>query len=338
MFTGSFYRLSDRGVSCSRDGLFVAGAPLLERDKGQAKAASWRPLAKQEVDELLTSRYGLPIDSTNLVGGLELVAKSLNRQDLPLAQIAALLLRLPEPPDPGSARTPDGLDALLKSLASVGLLKGDWDPAKHPRTGQPPNRGWFAPRPPGTKPPEPELPEPGLLGWVTVFGKFIARIGALVRGIVRIVALAGSWVADILFAASEALAPEPLEPNSRVKFEEDQANLDPPKSLEELQTLPTQNTLGYDHHHIVEQNPDNLAKDTAEAALQLLKFGVDAIDDPSNLVWIPRLRHWEITGYYNSKDDDDPQRRLHRRVVNELDFAGQREAGLAALREYGVLK
>jgi hypothetical protein len=30
--------------------------------------------------------------------------------------------------------------------------------------------------------------------------------------------------------------------------------------------------------------------------------------------------------------------RLHRQVVDELDFAGQRAAGLEALRRYGALK
>ena len=43
------------------------------------------------------------------------------------------------------------------------------------------------------------------------------------------------------------------------------ASLDPPKTLDELQTPPTQNVLGYEVHHIVEQNPDNIAKTSAEA-------------------------------------------------------------------------
>ena len=33
------------------------------------------------------------------------------------------------------------------------------------------------------------------------------------------------------------------------------ASVDPPKTLEELQQDPTQNALGYEQHHIVEQNP-----------------------------------------------------------------------------------
>jgi hypothetical protein len=63
------------------------------------------------------------------------------------------------------------------------------------------------------------------------------------------------------------------------------------------------------------------------------KFGRQMIDDESNLVWIPRLRHYDVTAKYNRKIQD----RLHRLNVNELDFAAQREEGLATLRELGIL-
>ena len=68
------------------------------------------------------------------------------------------------------------------------------------------------------------------------------------------------------------------------------------------------------------------------------KFGRNMIDAPSNLAWVPRLKHELITGYYNSLEKDDPQGRLHRQVISEMDFASQREAGLQAMRRYGVLK
>jgi hypothetical protein len=58
-----------------------------------------------------------------------------------------LLLQLPDP-SPAAIAQPDGLEKrrLARDLAACGLLKADadWDD-KHPRTGAPPNPGWFAP-------------------------------------------------------------------------------------------------------------------------------------------------------------------------------------------------
>ena len=94
--------------------------------------------------------------------------------------------------------------------------------------------------------------------------------------------------------------------------------------------------LGYEQHHIVEQNPANIAK--APDDLDLEKFGRAMIDDPSNLVWVPRLKHELITALYNSKDEDGLQGRLHRQVINAMDFDAQYQAGLAALQRFGVLQ
>ena len=78
---------------------------------------------------------------------LDAVAAALTNGELARAQIAALLLQLPDPP-PAAIAQPDGLEKrrLARDLAACGLLKADadWDD-KHPRTGAPPNPGWFAP-------------------------------------------------------------------------------------------------------------------------------------------------------------------------------------------------
>ena len=47
--------------------------------------------------------------------------------------------------------------------------------------------------------------------------------------------------------------------------EQARSSLDPPKTLVELQTPPTENVFGYELHHIVEQNPSNIAKSPVEA-------------------------------------------------------------------------
>src|SRR5262245_7962246 len=74
--------------------------------------------------------------------GLRTVAAALNEANLPLAQIAALHLRLPDLADRHARTRLEAEDVLIKSRQGNG-----WDEAKHPRTGTPPNRAWFAPKP-----------------------------------------------------------------------------------------------------------------------------------------------------------------------------------------------
>ncbi len=104
-----------------------------------------------------------------------------------------------------------------------------------------------------------------------------------------------------------------------------------PKSLEELQKQPIEDALGYEPHHIVGQNDDNLAKGVFS------KFGRDRIDDPSNIVWIPRFLHEQISACYSS-NSDGPGTPLVRDVINKMDFDQQRQEGLRIMREVGILK
>ena len=77
------------------------------------------------------------------INGLGVVADALNRGEIARAQVATLLLRLPDPGRVDSARTP-GLRKLAVLLES-GWIAKEWDPSKHPRVGAPPNPGWFSP-------------------------------------------------------------------------------------------------------------------------------------------------------------------------------------------------
>jgi hypothetical protein len=120
----------------------------------------------------------------------------------------------------------------------------------------------------------------------------------------------------------------------QILLDEALASADPPKSLEELQTRSRQKGLGYDDHHVVQANPANVAKDCNT----LVSFGWDAINDPSNIVRIPRVKHRLITDYYNETDPHDPQRRRRRQVEGMKDFNTQRDDGLAVLRMFGVLE
>lgn len=93
-----FYRLSDAGVRCDKDGLFVGGAPLLARSPWPSEHSDWTPRSAKELDCDLSDIYGLAIDGAAKRGGLASVARALASDDLALAKIAAVLLRFPDPP------------------------------------------------------------------------------------------------------------------------------------------------------------------------------------------------------------------------------------------------
>ena len=114
------------------------------------------------------------------------------------------------------------------------------------------------------------------------------------------------------------------------------ATADPPKTLDELQQPPTDNVLGYLRRHGVERNPDNVVKSAAAATI--VKFGRPAVDDPSDIVWVPTLKRERIAGHSNSLENQIRPRVLHRDIVDELDFADQRDAGLETLRLFGALQ
>lgn len=104
------------------------------------------------------------------------------------------------------------------------------------------------------------------------------------------------------------------------------AYLDGPKSLEELQSDVGKPEKGYEVHHIVEQAP---------AARE--GHAREDIDGPDNLVRIPTLKHWEITGWYMTWNRNfnnlSPREYLRSKTWEE-----RRRVGLDALFEARVLK
>jgi hypothetical protein len=100
---------------------------------------------------------------------------------------------------------------------------------------------------------------------------------------------------------------------------------DSPRSLEELQRNVGDPAPGYDIHHIVEQT-------SAEQD----GFSRSQIDAPENLVRVPRLRHWEINGWYQTSNKDfdgqTPRDYLRGRSWDE-----RTQVGLRALIQFGVL-
>jgi len=148
-----FYRLSEGAVQCDEHGLSVGGVPLLLRSFQRGGADSWMARPDEDLNRALSDLYGLPVDIAEKRDRLAMVAKALQRGELALAKIATLLLRFPDPPSLAKGAPECGTLELATQLFDSGLFKGDWDPAKHPRGEEAPNRGWFAPKEGESKPP-----------------------------------------------------------------------------------------------------------------------------------------------------------------------------------------
>ena len=333
-----FFRLSEAGVRCGPDGVSVGPTALVVR-----AGAGWAARPRAELEAELSDLYGLPIDLAGRDDRLAGIARALERGEPALAAIGALLLRFPDPPSLAKGSPACGSAELARRLFDSGLLDKDWDPAQHPRVGEPPNPGWFAAKPedaPNAGPPRAPSRSSSRREAFRLGLRFMRDLMADTADEVIRTGKVALWLAPKLWGpiefVVELLKSSELNPDEQRAIDYGRASVDPPKTLEELQRPPTQNVLGYERHHIVEQNPDNIAKGPDVEEIE--KFGRDLIDDPSNIVWIPRFKHEQITRYYNSEDPDDPLGRIRRKMINDLDFAGQRAAGLEALRKVGVLQ
>jgi hypothetical protein len=82
----------------------------------------------------MSAQYGLPVDMSSKRGGLTVIAKALNEGDLVRAQIATVLLGVPDPPSLSKgAPSRQEMIQLASDLRRSRLLKADWDPDEHPR-------------------------------------------------------------------------------------------------------------------------------------------------------------------------------------------------------------
>jgi hypothetical protein len=143
------------GIWCSENGVFVGSVPLLEQGSSQSGPGHWQPRPVSELNRDLSECYGLSIEFTPKIGGLTSASRALNRGDLLHAQIATMHLQIPDPPLlTKSSQNAEEIIDLARQLQASGLLKADWDSAKHPRwpAGSPGGIGGeFAPA--GTAPP-----------------------------------------------------------------------------------------------------------------------------------------------------------------------------------------
>jgi hypothetical protein len=97
------------GLSCTLDGLSLAGAALLRKT-----AAGFSPRSADEIDVLLKAAYGEGVDPSAAARGLMLVAEALNQGDIGRAMVAALHLRLPDLGSEDVKRIAKADDALSK--------------------------------------------------------------------------------------------------------------------------------------------------------------------------------------------------------------------------------
>jgi hypothetical protein len=135
------FQLRKGDVECDENGLRVGGDDLLEKYQS-GNRNRWRVAELSVVECALSRAYGCEIDAKGKLGALNIVARALDEGDIPLAQIAALLLKLPGSP----SRNPVDRRTLGKTLQENGWLLKYWEPDEHPRAGVAPNPGWFAPK------------------------------------------------------------------------------------------------------------------------------------------------------------------------------------------------
>jgi hypothetical protein len=84
-----------RGLRCDRDGLFLAGEPLLERDSQD----QFQPRPSTEIRKILSNTYRAETDWASRIRSVGVVAKALNKGDVARAMMAAVLMKMPDPDD-----------------------------------------------------------------------------------------------------------------------------------------------------------------------------------------------------------------------------------------------
>ncbi len=139
---------SGRGVSCDANGAFIGAISLLQRTSMHGEER-WEPRHCEDLSKQLGLEFDLPIDMLSKVGGLKAICNALNEGDIARAQIATVLLGIPEPPALAkSAPSESDMIKFIRDLHWSGLIKRDWDPDFHPRwpAGAPESQGGqFAP-------------------------------------------------------------------------------------------------------------------------------------------------------------------------------------------------
>jgi hypothetical protein len=348
------------GLACSEDGLFLGRTPLIERRDGRFVLRDAR-----DIQRLLSRVHRTEVDPTPLLGGLATVAAALNANDLLLARIAAVHLRVPDLPDTAARERMEAEDRLIKYARSRLVAKtGDWNPAREiykASPDDPKHPGW----PAGTECGRggqfrPKDGTPAVIEQEAK--KRIRRLA--VRRELRIVALllarlASESALEIVPIVGEVTA---MIEGVRTIVEFRQLTIDveaafqfikdEPRTLEQLQVSsggyeefssydqfrkldPIQHELmkrfgpagdSYEYHHIVAQGGENG------------KIPQQQLQNTDNIIRIPTLLHEAVTAEYYSRRAPDGSGMTLYEWLQTQPYEVQREWGLRILRDLHILK
>lgn len=363
--TYSIWRLSEAspdslGLSCTNDGLLLGRTPLIERRDGRFAVRE-----RDEIRRLLQNGYQREPGTDGLMSGLATVARALNANDLCLARIAAVHLKLPDLKNAAARESLEAEDNIIKA-ANVGAIgrgreeildKASPDDPKHP--------GWPAGTPGGRggkfRPKDGSAPEISNEAKNRILR--LAACGALrlaARAILRLGAEAAANLVPILdIVADAALALDAANTISEfwkltidAKAALDFAN-NGPYSLEQLQVSSNEYQEfssysdfvkgelmldliskmfgsagdGYQYHHIVTQGGAN-EDNTAITSEQL--------QNTDNIIRLPTLLHQAVNAEYQKRSSVAGMNIYQWAQTQPYDV--QREIGLGILRDLNILK
>jgi hypothetical protein len=98
-------------VSCDANGAFVGSIPLLKRSNAHGNDR-WEPRDIANLSTQLSSSFGVPVDMASKLGGLRAICNALNEGNVARAQIATVLLGIPD--TPALAKDVRSRDATIK--------------------------------------------------------------------------------------------------------------------------------------------------------------------------------------------------------------------------------
>lgn len=304
------------GPYLNEQGAFLGlGTSLLESETDAIGQQRWRPRPRAELERVLGVGYGLPVDLESRMGALRVVADALSKGERPRAAIALLHARLPPLPDLGAARRMAEADPLAKySPLQPRVPKGEHG------GGQWTNEG--------------DADANDLLREVAY--RYPPEVREMAKRLLDILKELPGNIEALREALQEA---DPKDLPAIIK-----SAFDPPKPLEVLQTdkpprgFETEAALkaylgpappGYEWYHIIEQSQVRPDLTSPEGQRQWIQH-------TDNMVLIPTLRHYVITGEMNSLERDTGLR--FRDIVRAHSPQAQRQIGLGLLREKGVLQ
>ena len=120
------FRLSEaagRGVRCDESGLYVGATPLLECKASPGGRSGWRPRPLADLDRELGEVYRKRVTFAGKLPGLTTIASALDRGEIARAQIAAVLLGLPDPMEASALKSiSDQARNLTSELKRAGIL------------------------------------------------------------------------------------------------------------------------------------------------------------------------------------------------------------------------